>query len=112
MTNLSKNKNSQHDVDWNTVHSFLQQYHEDPEHTAHYGNAYYDYFVKYCTVYGTGFNFTDEFIEFGNTRSNIDLVHDECSYFQHSTVQDFHDLTYTEIAALKEIYIVLRGEPF
>ncbi|AQW88987.1 hypothetical protein pEaSNUABM50_00479 [Erwinia phage pEa_SNUABM_50] len=97
--------------DWKTIHNVLNEYYTSGEDALHYGNVYYEYWMHYCTFMGTSFNFTDEYIQFGETRSYIDKVLDEESHFQLSTVYNFYDLTFEDITALKEIYIFKRGEP-
>ncbi|SOK59268.1 hypothetical protein [Yersinia phage fHe-Yen9-03] len=97
--------------DLKIIHDVLNVYYTTGEDALHYGNVYYEYWMRQCTFMGTGFNFTDEYIQFGETRSDIDKVLDEESHFQLSTVYNFYDLTFEDITALKEIYIFKRGEP-
>jgi hypothetical protein len=75
-----------------------------------WGYVTYDYFIKYCSVDGTGFSFNCRNLFYNGSRRNIDKVHSEESYFQQSTVHDFLDLTLEEILVLKEIYEFILGE--
>lgn len=70
----------------------------------------YEYFRKYCYVPDTGFCFNTQYVYFDGIPRYIDKVHSEESFFQQSTVHDYHDLTFEEIMILKEIYEFIVGD--
>lgn len=70
----------------------------------------YEYFRKYCYLFDSGFCFNTRYVYFDGIPRYIDKVHSEESFFQQSTVHDFHDLTYDEIVTLKNIYEFIIGD--
>lgn len=70
----------------------------------------YEYFRKYCTLSDMGFCFNTQYVYFDGIPRYIDKVHSEESFFQQSTVHDYHDLTFDEIMLLTEIYEFIVGD--
>lgn len=91
---------------WNTIHEMLSN--KTVEEIAY--DFTYEYFRKYCYLPGSSFCFNMNFVYFNGTIRPIDKVHSEESFFQQSTVYDFHDLSFDEIMKLKQIYEFIIGE--
>ena len=90
---------------WKTLHEILSRGIEEAS-----SEFTYEYFRKYCYLPGSRFCFNTQYVYFDGIPRNIDIVHSEESFFQQSTVHDYHDLTFEEIMILKEIYEFIVGD--